>query len=162
DTSFITSTLSSGDQVVRAVGQLHDELRPTTTVTLTSEDQTPLGRPVVPLLTYDLTLQADRAMASGPIPVPRGVRLLSAQTLVDVDGFDPHITSAVSDVLGLPPIEPELTDRGIWSPEVPFASQRTAEDVPGVGVQLTDRLLVYPAQFNASNAQTGRLRRFSH
>jgi hypothetical protein len=162
DTTFITGTLPSGDQVVRAVGQVHDEFRPTTTVTLTSEDQTPLGRPVLPLLTYDITLQADRATASGPIPVPRGVRLLSAQTFEDADGFDPHITSAVSDVLGLPPIEPELTDRGIWSPEVPFASQRTAEDVPGVGVQLTDRLLVYPAQFNASNAQTGRLRRFSH
>jgi hypothetical protein len=161
DTTFITGTLPSGDQIVRAAGQVHDEFRPTTTVTLTSENQTPLGRPVLPLVAYDITLQADRATASGSIPVPRGVRLLSVETQEDVDGFDPHVTSAVSDVVGLPPAEPELTEPGLWAPGVPFATQRTAEDVPGVGVQLTDRLLIYPAQFSAGDTQTGQLRRFS-
>jgi hypothetical protein len=161
DTSFITDTLPSGDQVLRATSQVRDEFLPTQVMTLTSEDQTPLGRPVLPLLTYDITLQADRAKASGDIPVPRGVRLLSVETLETVDGFDPHITSAVSDVLGVAPQEPPLTEPGLWSPGVPFASQRTSEKVPGVGVQLTDRLLVYPAQFNASDDRTGRLRRFS-
>ena len=78
-----------------------------------------------------------------------------------MDGFDPHITSAVSDVIKVAPLETPLTEQGLWSPGVPFASQRTADKVPGVGDQLTDRLLVYPAQFNAGGDRTGRLRRFS-
>ena len=108
--------------MLRAFSSVHDEFLPSQTRALTSEDQTPLGRPVLPLLTYDITLQADRTKASGEIPVPRGVRLLSVETLDTVDGFDPHITSAVSDVIKVAPQEPPLTEQGLWSPGVPFAS----------------------------------------
>ncbi len=54
-----------------------------------------------------------------------------------------------------------MTARSIWLPDLPYALQRTARRTASGGNILTDQLMISPAQFSASNGETGQLRRFT-
>ena len=117
------------------------------------------GQPVLPLLTYDITLQ-DTGLSGGAgsgIPEPRGVRLLSAKTLPEISGFNPHITTITTDTTFIQQQDdPDLTVQDQWLPDQPYTFLRTPPSS-----QYTDKLLINPAQFSATSARSGRLRRFT-
>jgi hypothetical protein len=114
---------------------------------------------VLPLLTYDLTLQ-DTSLTGGTgsgIPEPRGVRLLSATMLPELSGFNPHVTTITTDTtFAQQQDDPNMTVQEQWLPDQPYTFLRTSDDG-----QYTDKLLVNPAQFWASSARAGQLRRFT-
>jgi CARDB protein len=127
---------------------------------ITSENQMAQGRPVLPALTYDITLQP--AVAGAAIPIPRGVRLLSAKTLPELENFNPHVTTPVTDQVYLQQQQdPAITVQGTWLPDLPYAVQRTSRRTSGGSDTLTDQLVVDPAQFKATSNEVGQLRRFS-
>ena len=97
-TRVVTVTIAAPDFSLESVGgdmvprvrhaDLLDSFAPGETIALTGTDQVVAGKPVLPLLTYDLTL-TDTQLLGGTgsgIPEPRGVRLLSATTLPEVSG----------------------------------------------------------------------------
>ena len=85
------------------------------------------------------------------------MRLLSATTLPELSGFNPHVTTITTDTTFIQQQDdPNLTVQGQWLPDQPYIFQRTSD-----GGQYTDKLLVNPAQFWASSARGGRLRRFA-
>jgi hypothetical protein len=136
-----------------------DSFRQGEVLTPTIDTLVAAGKPVVPLLAYDITLNpTDKSGNSGDtrIPQPRGVRLVSATALPEQSGYNPHITTITTDTTFLQQQnDPNLGVRGRWLPEQPFTYQRSAQ-----GGQFTDRLLMAPAQFWGTTARTGRLRRF--
>jgi hypothetical protein len=137
-----------------------DSFRQGEVLTPTIDTLVAAGKPVVPLLAYDITLNpTDKSGNSGDtrIPQPRGVRLVSATVLPEQSGYNPHITTITTDTTFLQQqSDPNLGVRGRWLPEQPFTYQRSAQ-----GGQFTDRLLMAPAQFWGTTARTGRLRRFA-
>jgi len=145
--------------VPRVTSVVQDSFVPGTT-NLVGEDQMAIGRPVLPSLTYDITLQENPNGSGSGIPEPRGVRLLSAKTLPDLAGFNPHTTTPITDLV-YPDQEddPAMAFRDEWLPDQPYAFQRTEQHAPG-GDVITDTLTVTPAQFRASDDKTGHLRRF--
>jgi hypothetical protein len=111
---------------------------------------------VLPLLTYDLTLNND-GLSGSAIPEPRGVRLLSATELPELSGFNPHVTTITTDTTFIQQQDdPNMTVQGQWLPDQPYIFQRTSDNGNYV-----DKLLVNPAQFWANTARGGRLRRFA-
>ena len=52
--------------------------------------------------------------------------------------------------------DPDMTARDQWLPDQPYTFLRTSDDG-----QYTDKLLVNPAQFQATSARAGQLRRFT-
>jgi hypothetical protein len=135
------------------------------TTLLTGTQQTAIGRPVLPLLTYDITLKANpdplKPGSANGIPIPRGVRLKSATILPDLANFDPHITTMITDQINLQPVlDPSIRIRGAWLPPLPYTFQRTAY-LSTTQVITTDKLLVIPAQFTPTSDRNGRLRRFT-
>ncbi|HEX9369796.1 MAG TPA: tetratricopeptide repeat protein, partial [Roseiflexaceae bacterium] len=148
-----------GDGVPRVkTAQVQDSFLPGT-FTVTGEDLVAAGKPVLPLLTYDITLQ-DTGKTNGEgsgIPQPRGVRMVGGAMLPELTGFNPHVTTITTDTTFLRQLsDPDLTAQGQWLPEQPFTYQRTS-----AGGVYADKLLVTPAQFWAASARSGRLRRFS-
>ena len=118
------------------------------------------GRPVLPALTYDITLLPTSPGAA--IAIPRGVRLLSAKSLPDLENFNPHVTTPVTDqIYPQQQEDPTLRAREIWLPDLPYAIQRTSQRSTAGSDILTDQLVISPAQFYASNGETGQLRRFT-
>jgi hypothetical protein len=57
--------------------------------------------------------------------------------------------------------DPTMTARSLWLPDLPYAIQRTSQRTASGGDILTDQLVISPAQFSASNGETGQLRRFT-
>jgi hypothetical protein len=154
----ITNSFSN-DSVPQVSSQVVDSFL-NNPVSITSEDQMAQGRPVLPALTYDITLLPTTPGAA--IAIPRGVRLRSATTLPDLAGYNPHVTTAVTDqVYPQQQEDPTMTARSLWLPELPYAIQRTAQHTASGGDILTDQLVISPAQFSASNGETGQLRRFT-
>jgi hypothetical protein len=101
-----------------------------------------------------------------PEPIPtvlrqagQFTRLKDAVTLAELDGFLPHVTTPVTDPVGLTKPEPDMISQGIWLPDLPYTFQRTSA-LSGTEPITSDRLLISPTQFNASHSTTGRLRRF--
>ena len=118
------------------------------------------GRPVLPALTYDITLLPTSPGTA--IAIPRGVRLLSAKSLPDLENFNPHVTTPVTDqIYPQQQEDPTLRAREIWLPDLPYAIQRTSQRSAAGSDILTDQLVISPAQFYASNGETGQLRRFT-
>jgi hypothetical protein len=96
------------------------------------------------------------------IAIPRGVRLLSATSLPDLENYNPHVTTPVTDqVYPQQQEDPTLRARQIWLPDLPYAIQRTSQRSAAGSDILTDQLVIAPAQFYAGNGETGRLRRFT-
>ncbi|MEP7190041.1 MAG: hypothetical protein ABI901_12690, partial [Roseiflexaceae bacterium] len=89
----ITNSFSN-DNVPQVSSQVVDSFR-NNPVSITSEDQMAQGRPVLPALTYDITL-LPRPPGS-TIAIPRGVRLLRATSLPDLANYNPHVTTPVTD-----------------------------------------------------------------
>ncbi len=168
-TRVVTVTIAAPDFPLESVGgdmvprvkhaDLLDSFAPGETIALTGTDLMAAGKPVMPLLIYDLTLR-DTGLSGGAgsgIPEPRGVRLLSATTLPELSGFNPHVTTITTDTTFVQQQDdPNLTVQGQWLPDQPYIFQRTSD-----GGQYTDKLLVNPAQFWASSARSGKLRRFA-
>jgi parallel beta helix pectate lyase-like protein len=149
----------SADLVPKVSSQVVDSFR-NSQVSLASADQMAQGRPVLPTLTYDITLLPTAPGAE--IALPRGVRLLSAKSLPDLENYDPHVTTPVTDqVYPQQQENPTMTARDAWLPDLPYAIQRTARRTASAGDILTDQLVISPAQFNASNGESGQLRRFT-
>ena len=148
------------DRVPRvASADVIDSFRPGETIELAGQDWIAAGKPVLPLLTYDITLQ-NTQMSVGDgngIPQPRGVRLIDGAMLPEINPYNPHITTITTDTTFVQQQDdPALTMPGIWLPDQPFSYQRTANDS-----DYTDKLLVSPAQYYGANGESGRLRRFS-
>jgi hypothetical protein len=155
---------SAGTDSVPRVNKavLHDSFLPGEQFNLKGEDLIAAGKPVLPLLTYDLTLQNTgndgRFTGTGDgIPQPRGVRLVKATALPEVISFNPHITTITTDTTAIQQLDdPDLTVQGQWLPAEPYTYQRTSSDNV-----YTDKLLVSPAQFWGGSARDGRLRRYT-
>jgi hypothetical protein len=117
----------------------------------------------LPLLTYDVTLRPNPSGAGSGIPQPRGVRLIEATTLPDLTGFNPHVTTPVTDMVYAKqqddPAMPNLLQQA-WHPAQPFSFQRTVQQISATSVVTADKLLVDPVQFRPTSAETGLLRRF--
>ncbi|MEP7188757.1 MAG: hypothetical protein ABI901_06190, partial [Roseiflexaceae bacterium] len=167
-TRTVTITIAASDFTVENVGgdmvprvkhaTLLDSFAPAETIALTGTDEMAAGKPVLPLLTYDLTLTNTELFGgTGGIPEPRGVRLLSATTLPDLSGFNPHVTTITTDTtFAQQQDDPNMTVQDQWLPDQPYTFLRTSD-----GGQYTDKLLVNPAQFQATSARSGQLRRFT-
>jgi hypothetical protein len=116
---------------------------------------------VLPTAIYDLTLQPNPKDSSNElVPEVRGIRLVKALTQAPEAGYDPHVTTIVTDEVR--PQQQDDTDmfvRGVWLPEQPYVHQRIARQTPA-GEVPTDLLALTLAQFRASTAKSGELRRF--
>jgi Peptidase family C25 len=159
---FSFAPASDDGQVPRVISKVFDSYTGATTV-LTSADQMALGRPVLPALTFDITLRANPATCGQDcaIPQPAGVRLRSATTLPDQSDFKPHVTRPITEqVYAQERSDPAMSFLETWLPEVPYTFQRTAAFDSGERHYL-DKLIVSPAQFNAAGPDRGTLRRFS-
>ncbi|HEX5692331.1 MAG TPA: hypothetical protein VFX76_20085, partial [Roseiflexaceae bacterium] len=145
----------------RVVAQVFDSFTDKTT-TITSTDQMSPGRPVLPALSYDITLACSPGCTP---PEPRGVRLLDATTLPELSAFAPHVTTTVTDPVRLTGAnaitreEPGMTAQNVWVPDIPYTYQRLSV-ISGTEPISSDRLLISPTQFSASDATHGRLRQF--
>jgi hypothetical protein len=156
----ITNTFSN-DLVPQVNSQVVDSFR-SAPESIKSQDQMAQGRPVLPALTYDITLLPNPAKPGSGIPIPRGVRLLSAKSLPNLENYNPHVTTPVTDqAYPQQQEDPTMTARGIWLPDLPYAVQRTAQRTASGGDILTDQLVISPVQFSAINGETGQLRRFT-
>ena len=161
---FLPTRAYGGDQVPSVSSKVEDSFKPGAgPLTIGAIDQTLLGRPVLPALSYDITL-VDQNSAQGPTDrfVPRGVRLLSAATLPDLSDINPHVTTLVTDTtFPQQQDDPPMGLRGEWQPAVPYAYRTSAQSLPGGATVYSDSLVVNPAQFRADNEEVGTLRRFS-
>ena len=159
--SFTVTTLASGDSIPRATGLISDSFRPGATLEpLHSVDQMAQARPVLPLLTYDLTLRVNDGRSESEQPIPRGVRLLSAETLGDVP-FQPHVTATISDQTTLErPGRSQLAYHNQWTPDRPYIYQLAAEQLSATQTITAAQLLITPTQFKATGALSGKLRQF--
>jgi hypothetical protein len=141
-------------QVPRVDSLVRDSFVPGLTA-LQSVDQMAIGRPVLPTLSYDITLQPNPTGAGIGIPQPRGVRLLSAITLSDISDFNPSVTNVISDQVTPKPSDPLLGAIEQWLPDQPYVVQRTGFDTTPA-----DKLVLTPVQFRAVDTSKGWLRRF--
>ncbi|HEX9442429.1 MAG TPA: hypothetical protein VF909_22265, partial [Roseiflexaceae bacterium] len=147
------------DHVPQAYSTVEDSFLPGVTTLISSQDQMAIGRPVLPALTYDITLLP--SAAGGPTPEPNGVRLRDATALPDLEGFNPHVTTPVTDqVYAQQQEDPAIEVQDAWQPEQPYSQQRT-KYLSATEVLTRDNLIVNPAQFRAVESETGQLRRFS-
>ena len=120
-------------------------------------DQTLLGRPMLPVVPFDITLETGNDQRR----TPRGVRLLSAQTMPALNGINPHVTTLITDTtFAAQQDDTPMTLIESWQPEVPYAQRSFRQQLPGGGVAVTDTLLVTPMQFRAVDSERGTLRRY--
>ncbi|HEX5689382.1 MAG TPA: hypothetical protein VFX76_05240, partial [Roseiflexaceae bacterium] len=160
-TNSFTMEQTPDGQIPRVVAQVFDPFANRTT-TITSTGQMAPGRPVLPALSYDITLAC--SLPCTP-PEPRGVRLLDATTLPELSSFAPHVTTTVTDPVRLTGAntitreEPGMTAQNVWVPDIPYTYQRLSV-ISGTEPISSDRLLISPTQFSATDATHGRLRQF--
>jgi hypothetical protein len=149
--------------VARAQSQVQDTFVPsslTTPIALSSRDQLSAGRPVLPLLDYDITVESSNGAGDPTRPLVRGIRLLEARSDTLLDGFAPHVTNIVTDEIyaqqqQLPSLTPLIGD---WLPEQPY----NYIQVGGIDDQAAhEMLLVSPVQFRPTSASAGQIRRFT-
>jgi hypothetical protein len=164
-TNSFTSDNIGDERQPRVISRVEDSFVPGTPFTLTGNDVPLLGRPVLPNLTYDITLKTNpTGLGAQQIPEPRGVRLLRAEILPDIAGFNPHVTTPVTDMVYAAqqddPQMPALLQEA-WQPDQPFTFQRSQHRTSATGVITADTLLVSPVQFRPTNAEAGSLRRFA-
>jgi hypothetical protein len=148
----------SSDDVPRVLSaKVEDNFGPANPLTIDTLIRA--GQPVLPLLSYDITLRNTGNSFPGTgqgIPQPRGVRLLSATMLPEIAGYNPHVTTITTDTTFVQQqTDPDIGTRGQWLPDQPFTYQRTA-----AAQSFTDKLLISPAQFWGTSERSGRLRRF--
>jgi hypothetical protein len=115
-----------------------------------------IGRPILPTLSYDITLQQNPNGTGTGIPQPRGVRLLRAITLSDISNFNPSVTSVISDQNAPKTNDPAMTTIEQWLPDQPYTLQRTGFDTTPA-----DKLVVTPVQIRPTDSKQGWLRRFA-
>lgn len=158
--TFSQATTSSG-AIPTVTASVEDSFRPGVQTIITGTARMAPGRPVLPTLAYDITLRSNPAQPGTAIPEPRGVRMRQATTLTEVVGYDPLVTTIFTET------ERSQADTLManslwqeWLPDVPYTFQRT--EVVSDGAKVAhDQLIVTPAQFSASSAQVGTLRRFT-
>jgi hypothetical protein len=144
--------------VPQVYSHVQDSFVPGVTTLVTSEAQMAIGQPVMPALSYDITLQPTGAGV--PPPLPTGVRLVRATMAADLSNYNPHVTTPVTDSVYPPQQDdPPMEVLGAWLPEQPYAEQHT-QYLSATEVLTRDGLIVYPAQLRALNSETGQLRRF--
>ena len=132
-------------------------------IPLTGNIQTRIGQPALPSLTYNMTLQSNPDGGNTLIPEVRGIRLVEATTLPILDGFDPHVTTLVTDEIYLEQEDDPVLPGPIWDawlPDQPYSFQRTEQRTSEGPVQI-DKLTVIPAQFRANDTELGELWRYS-
>jgi hypothetical protein len=150
--------------VPRATSRVQDTFVPNSLaspIAIEGHDQSSAGRPVLPLLDYDMTVEGPGGPLDPVRPQVRGVRLIEARSDPIEDGFRPHVTNIVTDDTYLlqqqmPSLEPL---QGSWLPELPY-NYVHAESV-GDDVAPHDVLLVSPAQVRPTAPDTAQLRRFT-
>jgi predicted outer membrane repeat protein len=170
--TFDNTFQRQSDGTVKVISNVSDSFSKNVTTRLESEPQTILGGPVMPLLSYDITLNKT-GQAGGPEdgnPLPRGVRLVKATSLRDIR-VDPVITSIITDTRAIDgnPVrrnsEAQLSAPVSWMPSLPYAFLRAPQLLVGTSAtgenRQSDKLLVVPAQFNGSVNSSGKLRQFS-
>ncbi len=150
----VTNTFSptTDDAPIQVAARIEDSFVPGERSVI-GVSQTLIGRPNLPLISYDITLAPSAAGAQPP--EARGVRLLAAQSAI-TDPYNPRITRPVTDVLASAPPEPDLRTIGRWLPEIPYAVQRSDD-----GRSAVDQLLVMPAQLYGRSRSGGRLQAFT-
>jgi hypothetical protein len=79
--------------------------------------------------------------------------------LDDQEGFNPHVTTIITETTARAGGEPLLPVTDEWIPINPFIAQRSVIQVGGVD-QASDTLLVNPVQFRTTGEGTGTLRRY--
>jgi hypothetical protein len=147
----------AAEKVPQVYSDVEDSFLPGVTTHVTSEAQMAIGRPVMPALAYDITLQPS---GPGAPPVPTGVRLVQATMAPDLSEFNPHVTTPVTDmVYAQQQDDPPMEILNAWLPEQPYAEQHT-QYLSATEVLTRDGLIVYPAQLRALNSESGQLRRF--
>jgi hypothetical protein len=174
-TNFFDPRDVGGDVVYTVSSQVADSFSGQT-IKIEARDQQRLGVPVLPMIPYDITLRPrpeteppgaaalflrpDQPYGNGP--EPRGVRLVKARMLPDLYGFDPHVTSPISDILNVTQgQETRMGSLGEWMPDLPYTTQRMGENLANGTDVATDTLLVTPIQFRASDDQHGVVRRYA-
>ena len=162
--SVITNTAVGSGFVPEVTATISDSYRAANDiVTLRGISQTGVGRPVLPVLTYDITTQPtdNDDENTSKIPQPRGFRLISITS--DTIPFKPHVTNIVTEETYLDHIngtEMPTALRDSWLPEQPFNIERVVKNVDGRR-QLNDLLILSPTQLRATDGRTGELRRIS-
>jgi hypothetical protein len=113
---------------------------------------------VLPSLSYDITLQP----VGSDQPIPRGVRLLSAQTDPVLEGFNPHVTTIITEeTYAAQQEDPALGLVGEWTPEQLYTYQHLEREVQEeTDPVIRDLLSIAPAQFKASGDEFGELRTY--
>jgi hypothetical protein len=156
--SFSYRDLPNGERVPQTVSTVEDSLKPGQT-TINSTNQMATGLPVLPSVTYDISMLPNPAGVNAAAPLPRGVELLAA-TSSEQGGFRPHVTTPITEEVysGLAG-GPGMAYTGLWLPDLPYGLQRLTNAAPGAS-QSSDRLVLIPAQFQADNESSGRLRSF--
>lgn len=164
----MTNTFAALDAsgLVAVTSAVQDSFAATSAPQISGVQQTATGKPVLPLLGYDIALQANPDPLNNGgvdgIPTPRGVRLRSATMLPDQTGFTPRVTNTITDQLGLTAQpNPQVGLLNTWLPALPYTAQRTNYQPTATHVVATDKLLVFPAQFSATTGSNGQLRRFT-
>jgi hypothetical protein len=159
ETDF-TEANFGGNRVPRVTASVRDSFRPGETIRIPAFDQTALGSPVLPTAIYDLSLQPNPGASAGQEPELRGVRLVRALTSAPEPGYNPHVTTIVTDeVYAGQEDDTDLFVKGVWLPETPYTHQRLTRKAPG-GEEYTDLLAMTLAQFRATSEEQGELRRF--
>jgi hypothetical protein len=162
-TTFTRPNGNSG--VPSAIGQIQDSYRAGETITVRGIDQARMGRPVLPALAYDITLNpttnGSPINASGGAPQPRGIRMLSAVAQPLISGFDPHVTTLVTEETFLDQQQdPDISLLGEWMPDQPYVYERVSRTNGGID-QFRDLLTITPTQFRTFSGRTGDLRLFN-
>jgi hypothetical protein len=134
---------------------------------VTSTPQGSWGSPALPVLTIDMGVPGVLVRSEDNLPQLRGVRLLRAVALPDIAGYDPQVTTPITDTASKTagrPTEDPLSLRNLWAPDVFYGVQRTkfdfGEATDVLSDTVSDLLVVHPAQFRAISRTTGELRRF--
>ena len=137
------------------------------TTVVESLDQSIVGMPILPMLSYDITLNPTTSAQLGAgdgIPQPRGVRLMSAISEPTRGNHLPRMTSLISSGAGgTQRDEASLPNqaRDLWLPATPYSYERIATMGTTDNEQINDLLVISPLQFRAINKNTSEVRAFT-
>lgn len=153
--SFEEVPLSSG-KLTRSTSQVEDSFSPGIK-TIQSSDQVNPGRPVLPLVTYDLSLSAFHDLSKQPRV--QQVRLVRASSYEH--SFEPHIAVIVSDTLNTAPPEIGFEGDGTWVPDLFYSTIRLRDGKINNIETWRDLLQINPVQYQQFGDQVqGKLRRY--
>jgi len=148
--------------IPRARFRIQDSLDPLGAErTITTTAQGNWGAPVLPVLSVPLGIPGAGSRMVKDLPQLRGIRLLPSTSIPIQTGYDPRVTSPVTDT-NIPQRvgERPLSLLGRWAPDLTYGSLRTLTDIGGPSTSVQDVLLVHPAQFRATSSNRGELWRF--